>query len=43
MEKREEQLQKSYVELLDERDRLHALLYGADGGEAGEGAAVVEG
>lgn len=34
MAQREEQLQRSYVELLDERDRLHALLHGGDGGEA---------
>lgn len=41
MEKREAQLQQSYVELLDERDRLHALLYGDDGGDAA--AAATEG
>lgn len=39
MEKREEQLQRSYVELLDERDRLHALVYGNEG----DGGAVAAG
>jgi hypothetical protein len=41
VEKREEQLQLSYVELLDERDRLHTLLYGsAEGGEGDNGGAA---
>lgn len=35
---REEQLQRSYVELLDERDRLHALLHPGGGEGEGEGA-----
>lgn len=38
MAQREEQLQRSYVELLDERDLLHALLHPGGGDGDGDGA-----
>ena len=43
VEKREEQLQRSYVELLDERDRLHALVYGTTEGDGCAMAGDLEG
>ncbi len=39
---REEQLQLSYVELLDERDRLFALVAGGENGQGGGAAVAME-
>lgn len=43
VEKREEQLQASYLELLDERDRLYALVHPEAEGNGGAAAMEQEG